>query len=219
MILSLLLGAGLSFGGFLLGTSALGLGRSNLIDRLEPQKPRNSWAKTLAPGPFGFPVLSGFARFGGSSSRRLRSALFELPEILELMAVALTAGDGLFAAFARVVPRARGVLAAELMSILVALELGGDFDNELKLLAQRLPQRQVVEFANKLLLSLKRGSPLAVLLRDQASSARAEIRNDLLRQAGRNETRMLIPLVFLILPVTVLFAIYPSLQLLNINYL
>jgi len=219
MILSLLLGAGLSFGGFLLGTSALGLGRSNLIDRLEPQKPRNSWAKTLASGSFGFPGLSGFARFGGSSSRKLRSALFELPEILELMAVALTAGDGLFAAFARVVPRARGVLAAELMSILVALELGGDFDNELKLLAQRLPQRQVVEFANKLLLSLKRGSPLAVLLRDQASSARAEIRNDLLRQAGRNETRMLIPLVFLILPVTVLFAIYPSLQLLNINYL
>ncbi|MCX8510276.1 MAG: type II secretion system F family protein, partial [Chthoniobacteraceae bacterium] len=102
------------------------------------------------------------------------------------MAVALTAGDGLFAAFARVVPRARGVLAAELMSILVALELGGDFDNELKLLAHNLPQRQVVEFANKLLLSLKRGSPLAILLRDQASSARAEIRNDLLRQAGRN---------------------------------
>jgi tight adherence protein C len=56
------------------------------------------------------------------------------------------------------------------------------------------------------------------MIREQAASARSEIRNELLTQAGRNETRMLIPLVFLILPITVLFAIYPSLQLLNINY-
>jgi hypothetical protein len=30
---------------------------------------------------------------------------------------------------------------------------------------------------------------------------------------------MLIPLVFLILPVTVMFAVYPSLQLLSIDYI
>ena len=48
---------------------------------------------------------------------------------------------------------------------------------------------------------------------------REEIKNRLLEQAGKNETRMLIPLVFLILPVTVLFAIYPSLELLNFGFI
>jgi tight adherence protein C len=75
------------------------------------------------------------------------------------------------------------------------------------------------EFANKIVMSLARGTPLAKMLEDQAVSARAEIRNRLLRQAGKNETRMLVPLVFLILPVIVLFAIYPSLKLLNFGFI
>jgi tight adherence protein C len=57
------------------------------------------------------------------------------------------------------------------------------------------------------------------MLSELSASARAEIRNMLLRQAGKNETRMLIPLVFLILPITVLFAIYPSLELLNFGFI
>jgi tight adherence protein C len=37
-----------------------------------------------------------------------------------------------------------------------------------------------------------------------------------LREIGaKNETRMMMPLVFLVLPITVLFAVYPSLQFLQ----
>mgnify|MGYP000266979665 FL=1 len=136
-----------------------------------------------------------------------------------MLAVPLSAGEGIFAALARVVPRTSGVLPSAMQSLLIGLELGADLESELVNLSKRLPQQQVMEFTSKLALSLRRGSPLAEMLREQASSARAEIRNELFRQAGRNDTRMLIPLVFLILPVTVLFAIYPSLQLININYL
>jgi len=150
---------------------------------------------------------------------KLRSALAELPEILEMLVVALTAGDGIFAALARVTPRASGVLPTEFQRLFIALELGGDMESELEDLAKRLPQRQVVEFAAKLSVALRRGSPLARMLREQAESARADLRNELLRDVGRNETRMLIPLVFLILPVTVLFAVYPSLQLISLDYL
>jgi tight adherence protein C len=156
------------------------------------------------------------SKFEGSS--RKQRALRELPEILDMMAVALSAGDSLFAALARVSSRAAGVLASEFQRVFIALELGGDLETELLEMSHRLPQRQVSEFTSKLILSLKRGNPLAEMIREQAASARSEIRNELLKQAGRNETRMLIPLVFLILPITVLFAIYPSLQLLNINY-
>ena len=153
------------------------------------------------------------------SRRAARAALHELPDILEMLAVSLSAGEGIFAALARVVPRSSGVLPSALQSLLIALQLGANLEAELMELARRLPQQQVVEFSSKLALSLRRGSPLAQMLREQAASARAEIRNELFRQAGRNDTRMLVPLVFLILPVTVLFAIYPSLQLINISYL
>ena len=153
------------------------------------------------------------------SRKRLQSAMYELPEILELMAVSLSAGDGLFGALARVTPRANGVLAESLKEVLLALELGADLETELTRLAKNLPQRQIVEFANKLAIALRRGTPLSQMLRNLAESTRSELRNDLFKQAGRNETRMLIPLIFLILPVTVLFAVYPSLQLLNIDYI
>jgi tight adherence protein C len=82
-----------------------------------------------------------------------------------------------------------------------------------------IPQPQVIELTNKIVLALDRGTPLATMLSELGDSARAEIRNRLFRQAGKNETRMLIPLVFLILPITVLFAIYPSLELLNFGFI
>jgi tight adherence protein C len=153
------------------------------------------------------------------SRKKLRMAVSELPEIIELMAVSLSAGDGIYGALTRVVPRASGVLAESLRTMLASLELGGELDVELERLAQRLPHRQIVEFTGKVSIALRRGTPLSQMLSSLAESARADQRNELLKQVGRNETKMLIPLVFLILPVTVLFAVYLSLQLLNIDYI
>lgn len=153
------------------------------------------------------------------SRKKLRLAVSELPEILDLLSVSLSAGDGIYGALTRVVPRANGVLADSLATLLASLELGGELDVELERLAKRLPHRQIVEFTSKLSIALRRGTPLSQMLSSLADSARAEQRNNLLKQVGRNETKMLIPLVFLILPVTVLFAVFPSLQLLNIDYI
>ena len=208
-ILSLILAVGTS----LLARSLMLTGRPTLLDRITPKR-KHSPIFSIDRQSFS---MRGHRKF--YSRRSMQSALQELPDILEMLAVSLSAGEGIFAALARVVPRTRGVLPNALQSLLIALELGADLEAELMQLSRRIPQQQVVEFSSKLAMSLRRGSPLATMLRDQASSARAEIRNELFRQAGRNDTRMLIPLVFLILPVTVLFAIYPSLQLINISYL
>ena len=153
------------------------------------------------------------------SRKRLRLATSELPEILDLMAVSLAAGDGIYGAISRVAPRANGVLADSLKETLASLELGGELEVELNRLAKRLPQSQIIEFTSKLSIALRRGTPLSLMLTSLAESARAEHRNHLLKQVGRNETRMLIPLVFLILPVTVMFAVFPSLQLFTIDYI
>lgn len=187
--------------------------RRSLVNRLSSNFHEPSFLKT----ELGF--ARSLFRVKKSSSQRNLQLLAELPEVLEMVSVALSAGDSLFAALARVVPKSRGVLANELEQVLLALEIGGDLSSELGALARRVPHPHVVEFANKLALAHSRGSPLAEMMREQAKSARSELRNQLLKQAGKKETLMLLPLVFLILPVTVLFAVYPSLEILKISYL
>lgn len=142
----------------------------------------------------------------------------EMPEILDFLWAATSAGMSLLRAIESLVDRSSGVLSSEFSRFLKTLNLGGNFFSELEALAKRLPVRQVQELTHKIELAIERGSPLAQMLGEQAASARAELQNALMQKSGRNETRMLIPLVFLILPVTVLFAIYPSLQLLNLTY-
>jgi tight adherence protein C len=154
-----------------------------------------------------------------ASSKSSDRLIFELPDFIELLAVAIASGESIYSALRRVVPRVGGILGREFAFTLQAIELGGDLESEMLDLSRRLPHRQLNEFCNKLSLALRRGTPLAKVLAEQAESVRQEALNRITRQAGKNETRMLIPLVFLILPVTVLFAIYPSVKLLNIAYL
>jgi tight adherence protein C len=158
-------------------------------------------------------------QFRSNTSLKLERALFELPELIDLITVSLRAGDGVYRSFATVIPRCDGEIARQFSSVLRSVDYGAAFGAEIKRVAEVLPHPQVSEFIAKVSTSLERGTPLAQMLSEQGMSVREEIKSRLLRQAGRNETRMLIPLVFLILPVTVLFAIYPSLELLNFGFI
>lgn len=165
-------------------------------------------------------LANSFSRqFRSSNSSKLEKVLFELPEIIYLLTVSLRSGEGIYRSFATVVPRCDGDLGRELARVLRAVEFGAAFGEEIKKLSELLPHPQVSEFVSKVSVSLERGTPLAQMLSEQGMSVREEIKSRLLRQAGRNETRMLIPLVFLILPITVLFAVYPSLELLNFGFI
>lgn len=162
-------------------------------------------------------IAAQFAEINSSNSKRFRRVLFELPDFIDLLSVALGSGESVFNSVRSVTDRAHGTVAKEFRNLLRSVELGSTFEEELVSLSERLPQRQVVELCSKLALALRRGTALSKLLQEQSQSVRLEIQNQISRQAGRNETRMMIPLVFLILPITVLFAIYPSVQLLNIQ--
>lgn len=217
MTASLMLGLLLSSGLGLLLTSLRQTQMPALIERISAPTPRRETIR-ISFGLSGVEVWKSRIRFAFTSKRKMQATLFELPDILDLLAVALSAGDGLYSALSRVVPRGSGLVATQLQEALRALDLGSSLEAEMATLAERLPHRQIAEFAGKVTLALRRGSPLAQLLREQAASARAEIQVQLLKKSGGNETKMMVPLVFLILPVTVLFAVYPSLQLLNLNY-
>jgi tight adherence protein C len=78
-----------------------------------------------------------------------------------------------------------------------------------------MPTPGVREFANKISIALARGTPLADTFAALSSALRARQGSRLLAIAGSNETKMLIPLVTLVLPTTVIFALYPSVLVLN----
>ena len=55
------------------------------------------------------------------------------------------------------------------------------------------------------------------MLRAQAADVREEGRRKLMELSGKKEVGMLVPVVLFVLPITVLFAVYPSLAVLKVG--
>ena len=65
---------------------------------------------------------------------------------------------------------------------------------------------------NVLILGIERGSSLTPILIAQVKDARTARKNQILQKAGKAEIALMIPVVFLILPISILFALWPSYQ-------
>jgi tight adherence protein C len=150
------------------------------------------------------------------SKKSANSIDAEMPDLIELIAVALSSGVSMHHALSRVASRSSTTFSSELEFMLRRVDLGSRFDIELNALCQRMPTPAVREFANKISIALARGTPLVLAFNSLSDTLRARQANFLLAKAGSNETKMLIPLVTLVLPTTVVFAIYPSVQFLNL---
>ncbi|MDQ4137754.1 MAG: type II secretion system F family protein [Actinomycetota bacterium] len=141
----------------------------------------------------------------------------ELPEVLEFLALSLAAGEGITNSLLRVSRVAGGELAAEFRDVVTRTSMGEPLADALRSLADDLDLPPLRRFVDQLTGALERGSPLADVLRAQAQDARDEHKRRLLELAGRKEVAMLVPLVFLILPMTVIFAIWPGLLVLQLG--
>jgi len=142
--------------------------------------------------------------------RRQARMLAELPTLADLICLAVTAGEAPRAAIERAVVRARGELSCEFELVLADLRAGMPFTAAMERLASRVPVPQMVRFVDGLVVAVERGTPLADVLRAQAADIREQRRRELIELGGRREVLMLVPVVFLILPVIVLFALYPG---------
>lgn len=149
---------------------------------------------------------------------RLARLRAEVPVVLEFLALSLSAGEGLLDAVRRIARSSRGELAAELADVVTAVGTGLPFSQSLTALAADLGLPPFTRFAEQVVAALERGSPLAEVLRAQAQDARDDAKRDLLEVAGKKEVAMLVPLVFLILPVTIVFAIFPGIFVLQLGF-
>jgi tight adherence protein C len=69
----------------------------------------------------------------------------------------------------------------------------------------------VARFAEGMAVAVERGTPLSDVLHAQAADVREAGRRQLIEAGARKEIAMMVPVVFLILPVTVLYAFWPGL--------
>ena len=162
-------------------------------------------------------VLARDRLLTASVSRRERRMLAEFPTIAELLALAVGAGEGAVGALARVTSLAGGELAAELARALADARSGLSVVTALERMAARTSLPALSRFVDGLAVAVERGTPLADVLRAQAVDVREEGRRHLLETAGRKEIAMLLPVVFFVLPVTVVFALFPGFYNLSLS--
>lgn len=143
--------------------------------------------------------------------RREAVMLAEFPVFADLLALAVVAGEAPPDALRRVCRLTGGELARDLDVALGQSRTGMPLTTALAGVAERTTLEPFARFIQGIVVGLERGTPLADVLRAQAVDVREIGKRALLEAGGRKEISMMVPVVFLILPVTVLFALYPGL--------
>lgn len=149
---------------------------------------------------------------------RMARIAAELPTVLEFLSLALSAGETVRDALRRVARVGTGELAQELRRVITDVEIGVPLTAALGRAAAELELPALSRATEQLVGALERGSPLVEVLRAQAQDSREDAKRELLEAAGRKEVTMLVPLVFLILPVTVVFALFPATLVLELGF-
>lgn len=140
----------------------------------------------------------------------------DFPSVIEMMTLAISAGETPLSALERISKRGTGPLVDEFNTVVLDVKRGAPFQHSLDLLGRRVQSSAVRRFVDALVIAISRGAPLIEVLHSQAREAQSLQRNRVLSAAGKSEISMMIPVVFLILPISILFALWPSLSNLNL---
>ena len=162
-------------------------------------------------------VLGRDRALSNEVTRREAKMITEFPTIAELLALSVAAGEGAVGALERVTKLSRGELARELGRALADARAGASLVNALEGMAARTSLPALARFVDGMAIAVERGTPLADVLRAQAVDVREQGRRALLEAGGRKEIAMLVPVVFLVLPVTVVFALFPGFYNLSLS--
>lgn len=171
--------------------------------------PATVWLVLCCLAVFGAVMLRDYqlTRDVRTHSRRITS---ELPIFAELLAFTVAAGLAPSAAIVRVCRKLDGALSAELAACGDAVAQGQSFVEALSDLSDRMRVPDLQRFVDGIVVAMQRGTPIADVLRAQAMDARAAAHRELMEEASRREVFALFPVVFLVLPVVVVVAVYPG---------
>jgi tight adherence protein C len=143
--------------------------------------------------------------------RRREAMSAELPTFVDMVCLAVTAGESLRGALDLVTDAAGGELAREMRRVLTESRTGIPLTDALEERARMIGLPAFERLVGSIAASQERGIPLADSLRAMAFDVREGEKRALIEAAGRKQVSMLIPVVALILPVAIVFAFFPGL--------
>ena len=140
----------------------------------------------------------------------------QFPAIIEMMTLAIAAGETPMQAMLRIANSAEGELSKEFAVVISEIRTGEPLHVTLDSMGRRVKSVMIRRFVDAVVTATLRGAPLIEVLSRHAVEARGNQRNRVMNAAGKAEVAMMIPVVFLILPISILFALWPSLTNLNL---
>ena len=166
-------------------------------------------------------MLTGYVLYdnllGLAIKRRQRRMMAEFPALADLMALAVGAGESAANALDRVCRQSQGELSSEFAKVLAQARTGVPLVHALNDFSRRVDIPALSRFVDGIGVAVNRGTPLADVLRAQSQDVRDVAKRELMESAGRKEIAMMVPLVFGVLPLTVIFAVFPGLALLQVG--
>ena len=140
----------------------------------------------------------------------------EFPAVIEMYSLALSAGETPLVAMERIATSATGSLAKEFTTVVSQVKDGKAFHLALDEMGRGVESVLIRRFVDSLIIATLRGTPLTEVLQRHTEEARQSQRNQVMGAAAKAEISMMVPVVFLILPISILFALWPSLANLNL---
>jgi tight adherence protein C len=144
-----------------------------------------------------------------AAARRARISV-DLPDALDLLAVTVEAGLGLYGAIARLVECTSGPLASEFSLVLTELRVGESSDRALKRMAKRLDTPEVTSFVRSLIQGEQLGLSLGQTLRNLADDSRRRRRSLAEEAAAKAPIKMLFPAALFIFPALFMIILGPA---------
>jgi Flp pilus assembly protein TadB len=178
---------------------------------LGPDASRPVRSSTRSRSRFVFARIVGRLREGFRAKAEHSRLAGEVPGLLDLLAVSVTAGLSPRLALERAPELVSGGLRATLEVAKREVALGAPWRQALWAAARTSGLDELRRLALTLDRAERLGSPIAERLRDLAVEVRLERRTRREERARRAPVQMLFPLVFLILPAFVLSAVVPAL--------
>jgi tight adherence protein C len=139
----------------------------------------------------------------------------ELVNILQMLSIMISAGESPMMALRYISQRSVGYIPKLIAQSFSKYESGRNLAQTLEQIAMATGSSQVRRLTNSIRIAIQRGTPILDVLNNQVQFLNKQINLALLKKSGKSEITLLIPVVFLILPVSISFAIWPSIYGLN----
>ena len=146
----------------------------------------------------------------GHLQRRQRQILRAMPFIVDLLALSMEAGLDFIGAIGKVVEKAsQSPLVEEFSQLLKEIKVGSSRQEALREMALRIDMQETNSFVSILISADQMGASIGKILRQQSDQIRSERMVRAEKEGAKAAQKILIPLVFIVLPAVFLMIFGP----------